>query len=35
MENNNIQISKELAYDRGGKEKSEIKGVKIIIPSWH
>jgi IS5 family transposase len=22
-----------LAYDRGGKGKSEIEGVKIIIPS--
>ena len=33
MENNEIQLPKELAYDRGGKGKSEIKGVKIIIPS--
>src|SRR5215469_9253251 len=35
MENNNIQLPKELAYDRGGKGKSEVKGVKIIIPSPH
>lgn len=33
MENNHIILPKELAYDRGGKGKSEIKGVKIIIPS--
>ena len=33
MENNNIRMPKELAYDRGGKGKTEIKGVKIIIPS--
>ena len=33
MENNKLQLPKELAYDRGGKGKSEIKGVKIIIPS--
>ena len=33
MENNKIQLPKELAYDRGGKGKTEIKGVKIIIPS--
>ena len=33
IEINNIQLPKELAYDRGGKGKSEIKGVKIIIPS--
>jgi IS5 family transposase len=33
MENNNIRLPKELVYDRGGKGKSEIKGVKIIIPS--
>ena len=28
-----IQFPKELAYDRGGKGKSEIHGVKIIIPA--
>jgi IS5 family transposase len=33
MEDNKIALPKELAYDRGGKGKSEIKGVKIIIPS--
>ena len=33
MEKNGIQLPKELAYDRGGRGKSEIKGVKIIIPS--
>ena len=33
MENNAIPLPKELAYDRGGKGKSEIRGVKIIIPS--
>ena len=33
MENNELKLPKELAYDRGGKGKSEIKGVKIIIPS--
>jgi IS5 family transposase len=33
MEINRITLPKELVYDRGGKGKSEIKGVKIIIPS--
>ena len=33
MKDNGIQLPKELAYDRGGKGKSEIDGVKIIIPS--
>ena len=33
MKSNGIQRPKELAYDRGGKGKSEIDGVKIIIPS--
>jgi len=33
MKNNKIQLPKELAYDRGGKGKTEINGVKIIIPS--
>jgi len=30
---NKIPLPKELAYDRGGKGKSEIQGVKILIPS--
>jgi IS5 family transposase len=33
MKTNKIPLPKELAYDRGGKGKSEIKGVKILIPS--
>ena len=33
MGNNKIELPKELVYDRGGKGKSEIMGVKIIIPS--
>jgi IS5 family transposase len=33
MEAHAIKLPKELAYDRGGKGKAEIKGVKIIIPS--
>jgi len=33
MEISGIPLPDELAYDRGGKGKSEIKGVKIIIPS--
>jgi len=33
MKNNNISLPQELVYDRGGKGKSEINGVKIIIPS--
>jgi len=33
MKTNELPLPKELAYDRGGKGKSEIKGVKIIIPS--
>jgi IS5 family transposase len=33
MENNKTALPKELAYDRGGKGKAEIKGVKILIPS--
>jgi IS5 family transposase len=33
MKTNEIPLPKELAYDRGGKGKSEIKGVKILIPS--
>jgi IS5 family transposase len=33
MKNNNITLPQELVYDRGGKGKSEIQGVKILIPS--
>jgi IS5 family transposase len=33
METNELLLPKELAYDRGGKGKSEIKGVKILIPA--
>jgi len=33
MESNSLQLPKELAYDRGGKGKSQIRGVHIIIPS--
>jgi IS5 family transposase len=33
METNKLKLPKELAYDRGGKGKSEINGVKNIIPS--
>jgi IS5 family transposase len=33
MENNGQQLPKELVYDRGGKGKKEISGVKISIPS--
>jgi IS5 family transposase len=33
MEGNKIRLPQELAYDRGGKGKTEIRGVKIIIPS--
>lgn len=32
MENNDLQLPQELAYDRGGKGQKEIKGVRIIIP---
>ena len=32
MENNTIPLPEELIYDRGGKGKSEIKDVKIVIP---
>ena len=32
MENNNLKLPEELAYDRGGKGKTEIKGVKIMTP---
>jgi IS5 family transposase len=33
MKTNEIPLPKELAYDRGGKGKSEIESVKILIPS--
>jgi IS5 family transposase len=33
MKSNQLKLPKELAYDRGGKGKQEIEGVKIIIPS--
>jgi IS5 family transposase len=33
MKNNNLKLPQELAYDRGGKGKTEINGVKIIIPT--
>ena len=33
MEDNELLLPEELAYDRGGKGKSQIRGVKIIIPS--
>ena len=33
MIDNCIQLPKELVYDRSGKGKSEINGVKIIIPA--
>ena len=33
MENSGQQLPKELVYDRGGRGKSEIKGVKISFPS--
>jgi len=32
MESNELKLPEELAYDRGGKGKAQIKGVKIIIP---
>jgi IS5 family transposase len=33
MQNNGIPLPEELVYDRGGKGKSEIMSVKILIPS--
>jgi IS5 family transposase len=33
MKTNKIPLPKELACDRGGKGKSEIEGVNILIPS--
>jgi hypothetical protein len=36
MEDNKIVLPKELAYDRGGKGKSAIKGVKIMsATAWN
>ena len=32
MENNNLKLTKEIIYDRGGRGKSEIRGVKILTP---
>ena len=32
MENNNLILPKEIVYDRGGKGKSQVKGVKILTP---
>lgn len=32
MENYGQKLPKELVYDRGGKGKTEIKGVRIVIP---
>lgn len=33
MENNGLSLPSELIYDRGGKGRAEIKGVKILTPS--
>jgi len=32
MENNGLKLPQELVYDRGGKGRQEIKGVKIMTP---
>jgi IS5 family transposase len=32
MANNELTLPKEIIYDRGGKGKTEVKGVKILIP---
>lgn len=32
MEGNNLKLPQELVYDRGGRGKKEIRGVKIITP---
>ena len=32
MEDNDLKLPQELAYDRGGRGRREIKGVKIITP---
>jgi IS5 family transposase len=33
MDNNEFKLPEELVYDRGGKGRAEIKGVKIITPN--
>jgi len=33
MEDHKIQLPKELVYDRGGRGKSEVNGVKTVLPS--
>ena len=33
MKNNGLELPQELVYDRGGKGRLEIKGVKIMTPS--
>ena len=33
MEDNDLKLPQELAYDRGGRGRREIKGVKIITPN--
>ena len=33
MENNELKLPEELVYDRGGKGRAEINGVKIITPN--
>ncbi len=33
MHNNGLKLPQELIYDRGGRGKTEIKGVKILTPS--
>jgi IS5 family transposase len=33
LKTNVIPLPKELVYDRGGKGKSEVEGVKILIPA--
>ena len=32
MQNNDLKLPQELAYDRGGRGRKEVKGVKIITP---
>ena len=33
MEENHLKLPEELVYDRGGRGKTQIKGVKIATPS--
>jgi IS5 family transposase len=33
MEENDLYLPKKLVYERGGKGKAQIRGVKILIPS--